>query len=87
MVGTMTLFQFASISRLISGLAIAAALLIASSTMINELRFDVIVPFSPAQATVKASSPLISISANSKSIDHSSSLVRVFDKRTVGKIS
>ena len=87
MVGTITLFQFASISRRISGLAIAAALLIASSTIIKELRLEVIVPFNPAQATVKASSPLISISAKSKSIDQSSSLVRVFDKRTVGKIS
>ena len=38
MVGTMTLFQFVSISRRMSGLAIAAALLIASSTMISELR-------------------------------------------------
>jgi uncharacterized membrane protein (UPF0136 family) len=87
MVGTMTLFQFVSISRLISGFAIAAALLIASSIMIRELRFEVIVPFKPAQATVKASSPRTSISAKSKSIAHSSSLVRAFDKRTVGKIS
>ena len=87
MVGTITFVQLDSISLRMSGFAIAAALLIASSTMINELLLEVIVPFNPAQATVKASSPRTSISACSKSIDHNSSLVRCFDNLTVGKTS
>ena len=63
MVGTITFVQLLSISRLMSGLAMAAADLIASSTTIKLDRFEVIVPFRPAHAIVNASSPFTSVSA------------------------
>ena len=64
-VGAMTLDHVCSISLLMSGLLMDAADLIGSSISTNCDRFEVMAPLRPPHAMVNASSPAVSIPANS----------------------